>query len=277
MTRRKRVFLVQRSPSVVLVTRMSDPFEPINLLEMALKDATDDPAFRPRFYGELLDSKVLIVPAGEKPRIVNGVVLKNTKIAIANIEFGGRSCIPFFTSEARLPPGTEYLALDARALFQMTRGAYLVMNPGAAYGKEFFPDEVSRLLDGSVFEPRERYVAQKPMQVMIGQPSEYPKELVAALSRLYGSIAEVKRAWVAFYQNPERDKEGGLLIGVDVESRDMDRISGQSGIVIEGVPKKQKYVDLVRYDGSGVSGYFSNQKPFYQRSAIRQFLSKFTQ
>jgi len=81
---------------------------------------------------------------------------------------------------------------------------------------------------------------------------------------------------VAFYHNPERDKEGGLLIGLDVEARDMDRISGQTGIVIESVPKKQKYVDLVRYDGSGVSGYFTDQKPFYQRSTIRQFWNRIT-
>jgi len=256
---------------------MNAIFEPDNLLELALKKAADDPASRPQFFRELLDSKVLIVSAGEKPRLVNGVVPEGAKITIADVEHGGRRCIPFFTSAARLPSGTEYLLLDAKALFQITRGAYLIMNPGVAYGKEFFPDEVARLLDGSVFEPRERYVAKKATQVMIGQPSDYPQELVAALSRLYGSIAEVKRAWVAFYQNPERDKEGGLLIGLDVEAGDMDRISGQSGIVIESVPKKQKYVDLVRYDGSGVSGYFSKQKPFYQRSAIRQFLGKFTQ
>lgn len=257
-------------------TNAAAEFEPANLLEIALKKAADDPASRPQFFGELLDSKVLIVSAGGKPRIVNGVVPENTKISIANIEFGGRSCIPFFTSEARLPPGTEYLALEAKALFQMTRGAYLVMNPGTGYGKEFFPDEVARLLDGSIFEPRERYVAQKPMEVMIGQPSEYPKDLVAALSRLYSGAAEVRRAWVAFYLNPERDKEGGLLIGLDVDAGDMDRITGKTGIVIESVPKKQKYVDVVRYDGSGVTGYFTDQKPFYQRSAIKSFLSKFT-
>jgi len=246
------------------------------LLEIALKKAADDPACGPQFFGELLDSKVLIIPAGEKPPIVGGVVPQNTKIAIAPIAIGDRNCIPFFTSEVRLPTGAEYLLLDAKALFQITRGSFLIMNPGAAYGKEFFPDEVSRLLDGSVFEPRERYVAQKPMQVMIGQPSEYPKELVAALSRLYSGLQEVRRAWVAFYQNPERDKEGGLLIGLDVEAGDMNRISGQTGIVIESVPKKQKYVDLVRYDGSGVSGYFTDQKPFYQRSGIRQFWNRLT-
>ena len=255
-------------------TNAAAEFEPANLLEIALKKAAGDPAACPQFFGELLDSKVLIVPAGEKPRLVNGVTPEDTKIEITRIVVGGRDCIPFFSSEVRLPAGTAYLSLDARALFQMTRGAYLVMNPGAAYGKEFFPDEVSRLLDGSIFEPRERYVAQKPMQVMIGQPSEYPEELVAALSRLYSGIPEVRRAWVAFYQNPERDKEGGLLIGLDVDAGDMDRIMGKAGIVIESIPKKQKYVDVIRYDGSGVSGYFTSQKPFYQRSVIRQFWSK---
>jgi len=151
------------------------------------------------------------------------------------------------------------------------------MNPGTGYGKEFFPDEVARLLDGSIFEPRERYVGQKGMQVTIGQPSEYPNELVAALSRLYDGIAEVKRAWVGFYLNPERDTEGGLLIALDVvDTKAMERVSGQTGIVIESVPKKQKYVDLVRYDGSGVSGYFTNQKPFYQRNAIRRLWNRLT-
>ena len=250
-------------------------FEPANLLEVVLKKAADDPACGPQFFGELLDSKVLIIPAGEKPRIIGGVVPENTKIAIAPVAVGGRNCIPFFTSEARLPAGAEYLLLEAKALFQITRGSFLIMNPGAAYGKEFFPDEVSRLLDGSIFEPRERYVAQKPMQVMIGQPSDYPKELVAALSRLYSGLAEVRRAWVAFYQNPERDTEGGLLIALDVaDTKAMERVSGQTGIVIESVPKKQKYVDLIRYDGSGVTGYFTNQKPFYQRSAVRQFWNR---
>jgi SseB protein C-terminal domain/SseB protein N-terminal domain len=254
---------------------MNPVFEPTNLLEVALRKAADDPASRPLFLRELLDSKVLIVPAGEKPRIVDGVVPQDTKIGIANIEFGGRQCVPFFTSEARLPGGTEFLVLEAKALFQITRGAYLVMNPGVAYGKEFYPDEVARLLDGTAFQPKERYVAEKAVQVVIGQPKDYPKELVEALARLYASIPAVKRAWVAFYHNPERDTEGGLLIALDVPGAgDMERISGESGIVIESVPKKQKFVDLVRYEKSGVAGYFTDQKPFYQKSLLGDLWSK---
>jgi type III secretion system (T3SS) SseB-like protein len=250
-------------------------FEPVNLLEVALKKAVADPAARPQFFVELLDSRVLIIPAGEKPRIVDGIIPRDSKIAIAHITVGGRSCVPFFSSEVRLPPAANYLLIPAKALFTMTRGAYLVMNPGSPWGKELFPDEVARLIDGSFFEPKERYVAQKAMQVTIGEPREYPRELVEALTRLYCGIAEVKRAWLAFYHNHETEKEGGLIVALDVvDSKSMRRISGETGIVIESVPKKQKYVDVMRYDGSGVSDYFTDRKPFYQRSAVRQFWSK---
>jgi hypothetical protein len=254
---------------------MNATFEPANLLEIALKAANDDPASRPQFYRTLLDSKVLIVPVGEKPRIVNGVIPEGSAIRLAEIEFGGNRCVPFFTSEKRLPAGTEYFMLDARALFEMTRGAYLLLNPGAPYGKEFVPDEVARLLDGTIFEPQERFVIQKAMEVMIGQPKDYPKELVDALSRLYAKNHVVKRAWVALYHNLEKGAESGLLIGLDLDNpQEMDRISGESGIVIQSIPKKQSFVDLVKYDPSGVAGYFTNQKPFYQRNSLKGLWNK---
>ena len=255
---------------------MSNDFVPANLLEIALKDAATDPAARPRFFGELMDSKILIVPAEEPSGIANGVARENAKIKLANIAIEGRQCVPFFTSENRLPAGTKYLMLDARAFFEMTRGSHLVMNPGAAYGKEFYPDEITRLLTGAVFEPRERYVAKKEEKVLIGQPADFPTELVQALSRLYATNPAVRRAWVAFYHNPARDAEGGLLIALDVPSDDhMERISGESGIVIESTARKQKHVDLMRYEDAGVAGYFTDQKPFYQRGLLKRLWDKF--
>jgi hypothetical protein len=249
---------------------MSSEFVPANLLEIALRDAATDPAARPRFFKELLESKVLIVPVGENPKIVDGVIQQDTKIRLANIEINGRLCVPFFTAECRLPPGTGYLMLDARAFFEMTRGANLVMNPGAAYGKEFFPEEVGHLLDGTVFDPKERFVAKKDTQVLIGQPADYPAELVKALARLYSQKSEVRRAWLAFYHNPERDTEGGLLIALELtDPAAFDRISGESGMVIENTPKSQKYADITPYDRNGLSGYFSDKKPFYQKSVLK--------
>lgn len=255
---------------------MSTPsqFEPANLLEIALKKACEDPAAGPLFYRELLESKVLIIPAGEKPKIVDGVIPADSRISLANVTFDGRPHLPFFSSEQRLPASIEYLTLDAKAFFQLTKGAHLVLNPGSPYGKQFLPEEVARLLDGTIFAPKERYVAQKNMQVLIGQPKDYPYELVEALSRLYAQMPAVKRAWLAFYHNPERDSEGALLIAIDADVVAMDRISGESGVVIDRVPKKQKLVDLIRFDGAGLSGCFAKQKPFYEKNVVRSFLRR---
>jgi len=54
----------------------------------------------------------------------------------------------------------------------------------------------------------------------------------------------------------------------------MDRISGESGIVIESTPKTGKFVDLVRYENSGVAGYFTDKKPFYQRGVLKNLWTK---
>ena len=133
------------------------------------------------------------------------------------------------------------------------------------------------MLDGRIFEPKERYVAQKAQQVLIGRPAKYPHELVSALSRLCERFPEVKRAWVAYYVNPERDKDGGLLIAVDVASEsDMARISGEIGIIVGSVAHGHNFVDVMRYDGTGLSNHFTNQKPFYQKSALKSLWSKLT-
>ena len=65
------------------------------------------------------------------------------------------------------------------------------------------------------------------------------------------------------------------MIALDVVDQNyMDRISGETGIVIDSVPKKQKFVDLVRYENSGVAGYFTDQKPFYKKSVLKNLWSK---
>jgi hypothetical protein len=68
------------------------------LLDLLLTLALALPAFpqaqpkpsRPVFLRELLKSKVVIVPAGEKPRVVDGVILAYTTIQLANVESGNR-------------------------------------------------------------------------------------------------------------------------------------------------------------------------------------------
>lgn len=249
-------------------------FEPVNLLELALQNAAADPASRPLFYRELLDSKVLIVLSGEKPQIIDGIVQANSQIMIADFQFGGKSWVPFYTSEARLPSDDEYMLLDSKVLFEFTRGAPLYLNPGAPYCQEFLPEEVDRMLADP--SSGERYVVQKSADVLIETPDEFPDELAASLGRLYSRDNLVRRAWLAFYYNPERDVEGGLLIALDIQGQtDWARISKDTGIVVDSMTRKHRFVDLVRYEETGITAYFSNQQPFYQRSALKKLWSTF--
>jgi hypothetical protein len=253
-------------------------FIPQNLLEKQLVDAISDPSARPKFMESLLGSEVLIVPIGPKPTIVNGMLPKEATIQLAAIEHEGRQYTPFFTSEARLIPGTEYLQLRVRDFFEFTKGAYLVMNPGSAYGKEFIPSEVSALLDGSFFRPSDTRVVQENTPVMIGQPAKYPNELVSTLSRLYARTPAVKQAFLAQYHDPKRDAEPGLVIVLDVDSEAaLQRLSAETGLVIEGVSKTHKYIDVTRFDTKGLGSYFIKNKisPFYKRSLLRGILRKF--
>lgn len=246
----------------------TDGFVPQNALEEVLAQAATDPAARPRFMELLLESDVLIVPA-EDVMIVDGKAVQGTTIKLASIQHKDQNYLPFFTSEARIAEGTKYLGLKARDFFEFTKGAYLLMNPGSGYGKEFFPDEVAALIDGSYLKPQTKRVIEKETQVLIGQPASPPEELMQALSRLYKDNPTVRRAFLCLYHDASREKEPGLLILLDVDSDEsMQKASAESGVVIGSIPTIFPYTDLIRFDESGIGGYFgkSGIPPFYQKA-----------
>jgi hypothetical protein len=244
--------------------------EPSNLLEVALQLATTDPAARPRFYRELLDSNVLIVPAGESPPVIDGIIPRNTRLRLTQINIAGKHYTPFFTAESRLPRGTRYVLLPARAFFQTTRGADLVLNPGSRLGKLFFAGEVAALLDGSLLAGGTEYVAPASTKVLIGQPSEYPIELTQALGDLFKATPSVERAWLVAFHHPERDARAGLLICIDASAESMQRVCSDIGTIVGGLPQRHAFVDVIRYDGQGLSQSVSTHEPFYVKSAARK-------
>jgi hypothetical protein len=211
------------------------PFEPQNPLESALVKAAEDPAARPQFLRLLLESQVLIEVVGPRPKTVNGRTTASAQIQVKGIHFNGRPCIPFFTSDARLPPGTAYLLLRSKELFQMMQGQNFVVNPGSAYGKDFFANEITQMLDGTAFLPEQKLVVPNKAQWLIAETTDYPTELVAALCRFYSTKPQVKRAWIAHYQNAENTEGEGSLI-VALELSDVGALETQAG---EGAIKTQ--------------------------------------
>ena len=124
-------------------------------LERMLAAAAQDPAERPAFTQALLTGHVYVLGGLGGPT-VSGVVQPGTNAQLANFVDSEGPFVPFFTSETAMQaslsarPGTRpnYLVLQCRALFEMTTGSRLVLNPDGPNGKIYLPFEIDALVAG---------------------------------------------------------------------------------------------------------------------------------
>ncbi len=243
-----------------------------NVLELALMLATSEPAHRPEFFRLLLESTIFIL--GSSGQMDEGsVTLKaNTQIQIQNwVKPDGSSVIPFFSSlralQLAIQSDEPYIALPARTFFDITRGAELILNPRSQYGKEFTPAEVEALLAEGVSRLATPMVVEKDMQVLLGQPSNYPNAMVTSLTTLLAKHSNVKAAYLALMHNPSVDEKPHLIVGIEAEG-DFENVIREAGTVAADTAPNGEPVDLIRVvrGESGVGQYFLEEvKPFYER------------
>lgn len=253
-------------------------FEPENEFESSLVKAATDPAHRPRFYKDLCNADLFIIQHGEKPPELHERVTlqEGKKIQIQNIEHNGKLYIPVFSSLSRLQhvisDEVAYLGVNALELMKFTQGEELLLNPGSDYGKEFTKSEVASIIDGSIWGPPETYTQKSEAKVMLGQPKVYPQELTSALSRLFKTKKQVKKAWVAHFHNPDDGLPPHTLIAIDA-GESYKEISSEVGITINGINIPHPPVDIIPItNDGGLEEYFLNgQKPFYTKKVFGFF------
>jgi hypothetical protein len=249
-------------------------FVPVNNLEKSLVSAATNPSSRPQFYRDLLETNIFVIQYGKSNlNIQDNVLREGTELKIEHLERDGIAWLPIFSSLERLQQfirtDATYLQFKARDLFEMTRGAHIVLNPGFDYGKEFVPQEIAGMLDGSIFKPRQSYVAEKETTVLIGQPATYPHQLVKVLSEYFARHKSVNRAYLVLFHNPDGDEKPHLLIGIDL-SGDPENVFGEAGMIGSEVLEKDEVLDFIRLDNSGISQHIMNStKPFYQKSFLK--------
>jgi hypothetical protein len=178
---------------------------PENALEAASLKARDDPFARPVFYGELMNADLVVI--GRLSQLARGGVLD---LAVAN--HNGCNYHLIFSSLARkhafLDEKIDHVVLDARSLFEATRGSRFVLNPGWAYGKELTPGEIAYWL-GTPIQNEGRIGPQ------LRRPDPYPSKLVKALSVLFVNrrVRAAHLVEAAF----DDDNQPRILVGVDTE------------------------------------------------------------
>jgi hypothetical protein len=244
-----------------------------NDLDKALQRAVDEPAERPEFYRILLESTVFVI--GTSNQITEGA---STLEAGSNVQIqnwqrqDGSPVIPFFSSLKALQMAIDseesYMVLPARPFFEMTLGSTLVLNPRSDYGKEFFPSEIEVLLSEGVNTRPAQRVVQKETKVLLGQPKDYPAEMVASLTTLLAKHSNVKAAYLALMHDPSVDEKPHLVIGIEAENH-FENVIREAGAVAGDMAPAGEPVDLVRVmrGEHGLSQYFLEEvKPFYERT-----------
>ncbi len=105
------------------------------------------------FYRLLLESDLVVIGRieGRTPLSDRATLAAGEKLQIASATHEGRKFVPVFSSmtrlQAHLQKNAEYVTLNGRALFEITRGAAFLLNPGSEFGKEFSAEEIAALLD----------------------------------------------------------------------------------------------------------------------------------
>ncbi len=247
------------------------PAPPENDLARALRLASTDPAARPAFYEALLGATVYAIgpptPEGETLGVEH-LKAGDTVSMITWERRSGEPIVPIFSSAEGLArtltePAT-FVALPARAILEITAGAWLVLDPGLGHTKEFSPDEVAALLAGGLPGAPTPRVVDKDTPVMIGEPTERPEVLLTTLTRFFGTHPAVRSARLALMHDPSRGEEPTFLVGIeaDASEEDLDRLMHATGAVAADVAPEGMAVDLVRVAGGG--GVLASIAPFYE-------------
>lgn len=253
-----------------------------NELERLLRLSVTAAAWRPAFYQTLLDSTVFVLgDAGQDNAEKQGsvAITAGSELNILHWEKqDGSSIIPFFSSVDVLekasagesPDEQAFVALPARVLFEMTQGEELFLNPKSEYGKEFYPSEVTLLLNNGGLNAPSELVLDKESQLLIGQPEEYPSAMIDALTTLFTQKKPVRRAFMALIHDKTVDEQPNLLIGVeaDGDEKEIDALIREAGNVAAETSPDDRPVDfcIVSEKERGISHYLiSHTQPFYQR------------
>lgn len=252
-----------------------------NKLEKALRLAFNEPAHRPAFYDALISAQVFIIGSAGVEGDGDEIDLEaGSKIHIQHWEKqDGSQVIPFFTSLEQLQQSVEseesVLALPARSFFTMVLGSMLVLNPNSQYVKEFLPDEINRLLSPEPNLVNEQRVIKKDSKVFLGQPAEYPTQMIDSLKQLFSNHKDLKRAYLAQMHNGSSDEKPNLVIGIEVEG-EPKKVMNEIGMLIRDTAPQGEPVDLclVNQFESGLSEYFINDvTPFYELKSKSKLLS----
>lgn len=243
-----------------------------------LARAANDPAARPAFYQALMDAQVYII-ARTGTGADGPVTLQqgeDIEIESWQREDGG-DIIPFFSSAEELrkcaADDAPCLRLPAQALFDITLGAFLTLDPEGEYGKEFLPEEIEALLGGYI--PGEQPPQNtSERDVLLYQPSDYPRTLADRLAQIFAQDSGIAAAHLSMMLDPGQSEKPQLLIGLIADSQQtFEAATQKAGPATDGLMEPGTTVNFLYLGrdeaeaaaGEGLTAHLARTKPFHKR------------
>lgn len=227
-------------------------FTPENDLERAMLDAAADDSVRPAFYRLLLDSELVALGTF------------GSTMTLDAVRGPAGEFHPVFTSPARVraiaPEMPAHFTIQGRKLFEITRGAQFVVNPGSSPDKIMVPDEITWCL--------QKYPPQP--HLIVAEPKVYPVRLVKALCVLFTSRAAIKAAHLVFVAREGIDSEAHPLIGLEADGdveRLVQEIFAAAEAVLPGKPVEVVYLDA-KSASHPLQKHLLSVPPFYSRALL---------
>ncbi|MFI5139002.1 MAG: enhanced serine sensitivity protein SseB C-terminal domain-containing protein [Sphingobacteriales bacterium] len=239
--------------------------------EELLKKAADEPAYRAEFIKRILTEKLAVITKGPSGPEGYSIAQKDTLINIFTFPDGR---IPIFTSVDRIfdkgiiKEQVNFLECKGEDLFNLVKGAKLIMNPYSDYGKEFSPEETQRLLNGTYFDDNVKQITfDKPTMVRIGQPAKYPTEIVKSLVKLFSVKPDVIAAYLGWIHDPSSNVPPHYIFAIEAKG-DWGNVSQAAGFTAQQFLDPSEIIDIIQITGKGgFEDYFiTSTKPFYTTS-----------
>lgn len=240
---------------------MSTNFVPANELEELLIRAAQDATLRPRFCRTLLESELFVIVVNDE---------KGTRIQTWQRD--GQAIVPVFSSLARMQEFAqeanlqeyEHSNVKGRELLTILRTAHVILNPVSDYGKEFYPQEIEGLLDGSELKRLKIIAVDESQPVLLSQPASYPLQLVEALKASFARDNSVRRAYLAQAHQPAIRHSAQLIVGI--EAAEGYEPSAAMTIAQQSLAEEE-FITFLRLGSDTVSAYLRDStQPFYTRT-----------
>lgn len=238
-------------------------------LEELLQRAGNEPKFRPEFYRRMLtDELIVVMERSQQPENTGDDDDDDSDVTIASFPDGA---IPVFTSMDRIydkgvnKEQLPVMQMQGDKLLALLKGRMLVVNPYSDFGKQLLPEEVDRMLDGTILESVQREIdVQQPMKIALGIPSPAPEDLLLAMRDMLKSKPEVKSAYIGLIHFVETNEPPHFIFAFEGDT-DLRHINKEAGELAQRTRPGEMF-DFVTIPGQSFDEFFyKHNKPFYVR------------